>query len=65
MGNTDPKFLADVAAAAVSGFNVVRPSQHGEEPKVLQSFDTAEEAQEWIDALDPQDAAYLPFVEAA
>ncbi len=51
--------------AASNGFDVVRPSQHGEEPKVLQSFDTAEEAQEWIDALDPWDAAYLPYVEAA
>ena len=47
------------------GFNVVRPSQHGEEPRVLQQFDTAEEAQEWIDALDPWDAAYLPYVEVA
>ena len=61
----DPRFAADIARAKVSGFNVMRPSQHGEEDKLLQSFDTAEEAQEWIDALEPQDAAYLPFVEAA
>jgi hypothetical protein len=50
----------------MSGFMVIRPSQHGEDDKVLETdFDTAEEAQAWIDRLPPDEAAYLPFVEAA
>ena len=49
-----------------TGWLVIRPSQYGEEPKVLAGdFINAAEAQKWIDALAPQDAAYLPFVEVA
>ena len=60
----------DDALQGMSGnerfFVVIRPSQHGEEPKVwADGFETAEEAQQWIDELDASDAAYLPFVEAA
>ena len=51
---------------AVSGFLVMRPSQHGEEDRVFEcGFDTADEAQAYIDSMTADELAYLPFVEAA
>lgn len=48
-----------------TGWLVIRPSQHGEEPKVLAGdFDTAQDAQAWIDE-NEDTHPYLPYVEAA
>jgi hypothetical protein len=44
-------------------WNVMRPSQHGEEPKVIESgFSSQENASEWIDR-HTETWKYLPYPE--
>ncbi len=47
----------------IGSWNVMRPSQHGEEPKVFSAgFQTHDSAARWIDE-NPEVHAFLPYCE--